>query len=482
MATNFDSENSSCKTQHSDISFSISNKGKQLLIYENYVFKCNKATANKKYWLCGEQECSVYIHTTVANEMICIKGDHNHPSNPDQLEAKLVRDKMKERIISETTSITKIYDEEVTKANLSKGAAVVLPTVVEYRSNMSKARRKNTPVIPLSEMFDIPELYQQTPSAKRFLLIDVCLKRSKNRVLVFASDQQLELLFESDTIFMDGTFNISPAQFKQVYLIHAHKFGQGLPVAFCLLPNKRGKTYTELFERLKDQATAMDKQFNPQRIVTDFEPSLLSVVEQEFPAATHSGCMFHFNQAIHRKIKDLGLATKYLHDEIIRDQCRQLMALSLMPMDQVESQFQRLQTIISTSLGDLLSYFKHQWMYGVVPLQMWNFHDVIHRTNNTSEAYNLRFATRLSKKHPNIWSFIQLIQSEHVRFEHILVQLNAGASAPKQSTKTTAFQMRFDTLHSRFLKKEINANELLPGLSLLIGKKKNRCIYIVNFL
>ncbi len=87
-------------------------------------------------------------------------------------------------------------------------------------------------------------------------------------------------------------------------------------------------------------------------------------------------------------------------------------------------------------------------------------------------AYNLRFATRLSKKHPNIWSFIQLIQSEHIRFEHISLQLDAGASAPKQSTKTKAFQMRFDTLHGRFAKKEINSKELLSGLSLLIGKKK----------
>ena len=133
-------------------------------------------------------------------------------------------------------------------------------------------------------------------------------------------------------------------------------------------------------------------------------------------------------------------------------------------------------------------------MYDVVPIQMWNFHDIILRTNSTSEgenttvrhllhskapsfiiytlAYNLRFATRLSKKHSNIWSFIQLIQSEHVRFEHISIQLDAGASAPKQSTKTKAFQMRSDTLRSRYIKKEINANELLSDLSLLIRKKK----------
>ncbi|CAF4868999.1 unnamed protein product [Rotaria sp. Silwood1] len=126
--------------------------------------------------------------------MICINGDHNHPFNPDQLEAKLLRDKMKERIISETTSITRIYDEEVAKANLSKGAVAVLPTVVEYRSNMSKARRKNTPVIPSSEIFEIPELYQQTLSHKRFLLADLItntMKPSKEKDEIAAAEGTL---------------------------------------------------------------------------------------------------------------------------------------------------------------------------------------------------------------------------------------------------------------------------------------------------
>lgn len=93
---------------------------------------------------------------------------------------------------------------------------------------MSKARRKNTPVIPSSAMFHIPDPYQSTLTNTRFLLIDLFLKRGQDRMLVFASDQQLNLLFESSTIFMDGTFDITPAFFKQVYLIHAEKFGQGI--------------------------------------------------------------------------------------------------------------------------------------------------------------------------------------------------------------------------------------------------------------
>ncbi len=132
MASTPGSENSSSKTKQSEISFATSNKGKPLLIYEKYLFRCNKTTAGKKYWVCLEPECGVYIHTTVTDELIYINHDHGHSVNPDQMEAKVLRDKMKERILAETTSITKIYDEEIVKANLSKGATAIIPTVIEY--------------------------------------------------------------------------------------------------------------------------------------------------------------------------------------------------------------------------------------------------------------------------------------------------------------------------------------------------------------
>ena len=125
-------ENDSMKHQHPQLLFGTSNKGKPVIIYNNYFFTCNKTTGSKKYWVCNEKACGVYIHTTINNEFICVKGYHNHISNPDEVTVKLLRDKMKERILAETTSITKIYDEEIVKANISKGAAALIPTVVEY--------------------------------------------------------------------------------------------------------------------------------------------------------------------------------------------------------------------------------------------------------------------------------------------------------------------------------------------------------------
>ncbi|CAF2088491.1 unnamed protein product [Rotaria magnacalcarata] len=174
MISNTASENSSFNTQQLEISFATSNKRSRLKICDNYLFRC----------------CCVYIHTNVNKELISTSGNHNHSANPNQLEATI--------------------------AKLSKAAAAILITVIEYRSNMREAHRKITPVIPSSVIFDIPEWYQQTFSSERFLLVNLFMTHGKDRVLVCSSDQHLELLFESETIFMDGTFDTTPANFKQV--------------------------------------------------------------------------------------------------------------------------------------------------------------------------------------------------------------------------------------------------------------------------
>ncbi len=92
---------------------------------------------------------------------------------------------------------------------------------------MSKARRKTTPVIPTSWIFEIPPLYQETLSQKRFLLMDFFLKRGKDRVIVYSTEEQLQLLFNSEVVFIDGTFSVAPDGFEQVFLIHVQYFGQG---------------------------------------------------------------------------------------------------------------------------------------------------------------------------------------------------------------------------------------------------------------
>jgi hypothetical protein len=85
---------------------------------------------------------------------------------------------------------------------------------------IAKARRKVLPPFPQSCIFTIPDQYKLTSGGERFLLIDESPVR-RERLLIFASDRQLDLLFQSGTIYMDGTFSKTPPHFTQVYIIHA---------------------------------------------------------------------------------------------------------------------------------------------------------------------------------------------------------------------------------------------------------------------
>ncbi|CAF2136503.1 unnamed protein product, partial [Rotaria magnacalcarata] len=90
----------------------------------------------------------------------------------------------------------------------------ILPSQREMSSSLNKARRLETPPIPDSQIFDIPYLYTQTIKNEEFLCVDKFITR-KTRILLFASNEQLNLLFQNSIVLMDGTFRTYPKIFDQ---------------------------------------------------------------------------------------------------------------------------------------------------------------------------------------------------------------------------------------------------------------------------
>ena len=74
-------------------------------------------------------------------------------------------------------------------------------------------------------------------------------------------------------------------------------------------------------------------------IMTDFEKAAIGAFEFCFPNVVTKGCYFHFNQALYRKCCELGLKRKYHKDEEFRTWVKMMMALPLVPMDQIEAAY-----------------------------------------------------------------------------------------------------------------------------------------------
>ncbi|CAF4962548.1 unnamed protein product, partial [Rotaria socialis] len=163
---------------------------------------------------------------------------------------------------------------------------------------LNQARRKLTPILPESNSFDIPDGYQTTASGEPFLICDKLVSRKK-RMLFFGSPNQLQLLFDSSIIFLDGTFRSTPPFFDQIFTIHGLKFD-------C-------------------------------------------------------GCYFYYSQCLYRRIQSLGLAKAYSQDESVRSCCRKLMALLLLPIQEVETSFYNLRAAadptVKQQLRELFLHF-----------------------------------------------------------------------------------------------------------------------------
>ncbi|CAF0940968.1 unnamed protein product [Didymodactylos carnosus] len=207
----------------------------------------------------------------------------------------------------------------------------------------------------------------------------------------------------------------------------------GFPCVIGLLADRTHRTYVELFRELKDHATNLKMNFNPSRITSDFEKALIKAVASEFPQAHHSGCYFHFTQAIYRNIQTLGLTTAYRDDEDSRSACRKLMSLALIPLGDVKIAFEELQDDSPLTLRPLFNYFSRFWL-NEAPIHLWNVCGTSRRTNNASEGISLvpsglnlmvvyvgwhnRFNVRVNKHHPNIWHFINSLKDEETHLSH----------------------------------------------------------------
>ena len=71
-----------------------------------------------------------------------------------------------------------------------------------------------------------------------FLHYDNGREAGAARILIFTTARNLQILQRATTWAMDGTFNIAPPLFAQVYTIHAKYLERSHPLIFGVLPNK----------------------------------------------------------------------------------------------------------------------------------------------------------------------------------------------------------------------------------------------------
>ena len=114
----------------------------------------------------------------------------------------------------------------------------------------------------------------------------------KNRIVIFSSDWQLELMANCTTLLSDATFNSAPKLFYQLYVFFGVVDDRKLPLSWVLLKNKTTRIYRPMSQIFKRELQRKNSQLTVTEIVCDFELGFKSAIETDFKQVRLWGCYF----------------------------------------------------------------------------------------------------------------------------------------------------------------------------------------------
>lgn len=452
------------ENQLPDIQLLPSRKGGSVLIVNNHVLHVNFTKQQRKYWKCREANCKVTAITD-NGELVKLNGAHTHP--PDKSAAVMRQRKHDASVLARqhpTMPMKRVYEQAFGDVNLEDEQEVAhLPSLKSLSSTLYRSRAKRLPNLPHTRAdINLQGEWASTQDGREFILAN---DGNEDKMIIFGTVQNLRLLCEAETIFMDGTFKVTPEMFSQVYSIHVMKMGIMVPVCVALLPQKNHETYSRFFHLLLEVAVRYGFRFDPRIVCIDFESAVIATITEMFPNARIRGCLFHYSQAIWRKVQNLGLSGRYTVDDAFNRLVRRAAALPLVPREQVDEVWlEAMNEVIDEDATRFTDYMTTTWVDNLsarFPVEMWTHDDNIEgqRTNNHLEGWHSTLNKALSRPHPNIYQFIEMLKSEQRNFETQLRILQAGGAPPVQRAKARRVTDRLVRLRQRLTNNDITVHQ-----------------------
>ena len=146
------------------------------------------------------------------------------------------------------------------------GAAVTLPKTSSLARTAIRFRSKTRPIHPTSLDFDM--VVEDVPAE----LVRADVQHGNTRHLIFAFDQQLELLSLAKTWYADGSFRVVKEPFAQLFSIHAFVKKEGelkqMPLVMVVMSRRKRIDYIRVLEAIK---SVLSRRPIVQSVVAEFE-------------------------------------------------------------------------------------------------------------------------------------------------------------------------------------------------------------------
>jgi hypothetical protein len=184
----------------------------------------------------------------------------------------------------------------------------------------------------------------------------------KTRIIIFSTSNNMKILSQHNHWYVDGTFDITPTMFTQLFSIHVYIKEVSIPLLYALLPNQTEKTYTKLFQMVKG---LIDK--SPLSIKSDFELAIINAARKVFKCNI-SCCFFHLSQSLVRKIQQNGLFVDVFYSKDFRLCHHLLKSLAFVPVEDVVKGFELVKAHAKKSCSKfqpIKEYFERNYITGL---------------------------------------------------------------------------------------------------------------------
>ncbi|XP_076043775.1 uncharacterized protein LOC143026876 [Oratosquilla oratoria] len=185
---------------------------------------------------------------------------------------------------------------------------------------------------------------------EKFLLADS--GQEDNRIIIYGRESWIHYLVES-TWFMDGTFNIAPILFFQVYCIAVKRLCGVHPILYIILLNK---------QRMLEMVKTLVPNLRPQCIHCDFEQAAIGAIRECFPGVKISGCFFHLAQSMQRHIAAVGATHQYNTDPDFALKAKMILALAFVLPSNLDTYAETLADFLPQELHPILDWFEFNYI------------------------------------------------------------------------------------------------------------------------
>ena len=356
-------------------------KGGNKLAYQGHLYN-SKITKNGKIrWACTNaflKGCKGGLTTDVPMGNPKNIKPHISTCTPPAASVDVAKFRQQQRDTARQNPGIKTHDLLTTgMMNLSNDALLDLPQTSTMKRDLQRQKASTRPQEPQTlQDINIVHPWDTTCGAnpRPFLIHDGGLLAGPNRIIVYAADDALRHLAQSDTWYLDGNFKSAPDIYEQVYVIRSKLDGGAISNVYAFLPGKQLAHYTELFAAVQQRIQAVGIPITVTDISVDFEIGAYNAFRNVFgPHIRVNGCFFHLTQSTLRKARDLGLGiyiqegSQHLRRDF-RTFAGMIDAMAFVPPGHLNIAVQVLQNNIpDPMLQPLLDYFVNTYVGPIIP-------------------------------------------------------------------------------------------------------------------